>query len=95
MTGTEATAPKRRAFTPNEGRALAPGPVGSQDLEGAELWGGKEGQCSNLGSGVRLYGSLSRGSVCSRGGGWGYLVASVVGQALWGSWQCPEAGVLP
>lgn len=93
VTGIEATAPKRRAFTPNEGRALAPGTVGLQDLQGQRV-GRRGGQSSNLGSGVGPCGSLSRASVCPRGGGWGYLVEDVVGQAPRGSGWYPGAGVL-
>lgn len=68
--------------------------MGWQDLAGAELWGGEGGQSSNLSSGVRLCGTLSGGSVCSRGGGWGCLVEAVVGEAPWDSWQYTRAGML-
>lgn len=84
MTGTEATAP--------EGRALAWG-----------LWNCRIGRCRAVeGSGVGAA-LQAPGLGCSGASQWGWhvlgevrrvcLAEAVVGQALWGSWQCLGAGM--
>lgn len=84
VTGTEATAP--------EGRALAWG-----------LWDCRIGRCRAVeGSGVGAA-LQAPGLGCSGASQWGWhvlgevrrvcLAEAVVGQALWGSWQCLGAGM--